>query len=556
MMNELTSVLRSGSARRWIPVLVAAAGTLLVVFPWLLSPGYLFFTDFVGGPHSKADIGSNGAPLGLLISALSAVVGPSFAQKMTVSLVLFLIAYAGTRVAAAVTDDVRVASLVGLFTLFNPFVYDRLGYGQIYILAALAFFCMGTAELLAHHLKDPSWKRIAFSGIFFGLAVQFSPHFLFFSVVIGAVWLIVVLTDSARKDILRFAASLVVAAALAGLVNANWIIATTSGDGVTRWASAISIDHLEAFRTSGETGADALMNVIMMSGFWGKDQHRYADLSAFPENWGRSFLVLLPIMAWGVVSALNDRRRPLAVGLLSAWVVGVVLAVGVRLLFAHGITVWLFERVPFYAGLRETQKWVAVIVVCYAVFLAWGLVRVFRTRYVMQHARLCTALLAGVIVMQASLMVWGMNGNVRPADYPSDWYEADALMATDGICRGRAVVLPWHLYMSFGWAGAIIANPSDEFFSCPVVHGAAMEWGGVKDISTDRDHAVIGAWVALKGTTPQQPWESLPDITHVILAKEVDWREYAWLDTIPGLRLIRESPTLKIYEVSRSTTEE
>jgi hypothetical protein len=36
-------------------------------------------------------------------------------------------------------------------------------------------------------------------------------------------------------------------------------------------------------------------------------------------------------------------------------------------------------------------------------------------------------------------------------------------------------------------------------------------------------------------------------ITHVVLAKEADYEDYSWLDHTPGLQLISDTATLKVY---------
>jgi len=170
--------------------ITALFGAAIVALPWFSAPGYLFFTDFNWGPHKSVSLQGNGAPFFLLLEVLGKVLGTSLAEKAMVVSCLLLLVVAGMKLAAALTQDVKIRALVGLYVLFNPFVYERLGYGQINLLVGLAFFTMGAAELLSAALNEKKERFMLWSALWFGLALQFSPHFLFFIIAIGLACLV------------------------------------------------------------------------------------------------------------------------------------------------------------------------------------------------------------------------------------------------------------------------------------------------------------------------------------------------------------------------------
>ncbi|NBS41630.1 hypothetical protein EBS80_03135, partial [bacterium] len=327
-------------------------------------------------------------------------------------------------------------------------------------------------------------------------------------------------------------------------LNANWVFRVGKSGGTMIPIAASG--NYSAFQTSGTSGADALANVLMLSGFWGKDQGRYADLTAFRENWGRSFLVLVPVMALGLWSAWRDpKRRPLAAALVVAALAAAFLAVGVRLPVARDVSLWMFAHVPGYNGMRETQKWAAAEVIAYGTLLAWGMARLFQTKRVRDNRRVTLVASGAVIVLFAPLLLLGLNGSVKPVEYPDDWQTLSASLESSG-CAGSTLFLPWHMYMGFSWIGRVVANPAEEFFPCRVIQGTNMEWNGIYDNSGSTKGAAVEAWLRSGGNDAAgiEPY----DVRRIILAKDADWNEYAWIDARPEWKLVSETETLRVYE--------
>jgi hypothetical protein len=556
---------------------------LFVLAPVFFTKGYLFFTDFVWGPHLTYSWGTSAFLSNVVIKGLSFVLSVDLIEKLYITVCLGLVLWGGRKIAGLFLDNGWLVFVASLFALFNPFVYDRAMYGQFGIVAAFGLMLLGIGFLIEYLVAPPkrdihssrsesvdpglrredekkSIWRIFFAGLAFAFSVQFAPHFLFF---IAAFYLFVFLPmffvgkreaaggiKSAAAEIIKIS---VIIAVIALVLNANWIIGGITGKSAMGEfiSTGITAQDLAAFQTSGKTGVGALANVLMMSGFWGKDQFRYADLTTFADNWGRSFFLLLPLILWGFVAGLRSKKyRYLTVGSALLFAVSVVLAAGIRIPVGRELTYFLFDHLPFYKGLRESQKWVSVTAAIYLIFLSVGLRELFATKIVQRNAFVMKLFVGAIIVMQAPLLLFGFRGQVTPTQYPSDWYAVNDYIVHDSGCAGETLFLPWHMYMSFSWLGRIVANPAPAFFQCPVVSGTDMEWGEISDNSQSPEGQAVENWLNAGGATDllrNGAW----NIRYVILAKELDWGSYVGIGSNPELRLVMETATMKVYKVTQ-----
>jgi hypothetical protein len=522
-----------------------------IALPWFFHSGYIFLVDFVWGPHIMLLWSDNWFLLNLAVRILAFIFPVALLQKLFVAAILFILLWSGRRLASQfVTEDPWLAFVVSLFGLFNPFVYDRLLYGQVGVVLSLAFF-LATAAFLIEAYRTHQGKSLVFAGVFSALAIMFTPHFIFFLIPLFALFQILVLLNRKKFSFKKTFLYLLLTPIIIVVLNANWIYANLS---VQSRAGAliqqgIQRQDLVAFQTSGKTGGEALRNVAIMSGFWGKDQFRYIDLTKIPNGYGLSFLFLLPLVMWGVYTAIRRREtRGLGIGLLILYMLAIFLAVGIRLPVAREITYWLFDHLPLYKGLRETQKWVSVEVIIYLIFLAIGAREFFRTKFIRENGMVFKLLLAAIIFMQAPLLLWGFRGQAKISQYPSDWYQANRFISQDSGCKNNTLVLPWHLYLHLNFAPGVVANPANQFFTCKTFQGTNMEFGGIYNNDPNPDSKIIEQWISQRGATDLLTANRL-NIQYIILGKDVDWKNYLWLNSLPNLKLVQDTPTLKVYKL-------
>ena len=118
-----------------------------------------------------------------------------------------------------------------------------------------------------------------------------------------------------------------------------------------------------------------------------------------------------------------------------------------------------------------------------------------------------------------------------------------------GNGQGRALYLPWHLYVAYPFTGGrVVANLGPTSFRRPVISGDNVQVGRVETQSTSPRSAYLarllaegrhlrgfGALVAPLG------------VKYVVLAKAVDWETYSWLGHQKDLRLVHDSTSLEAW---------
>src|ERR1700730_9425033 len=138
-----------------VPYLTAIALSLLIAGLWLL-PGYLFGTDWPGPRHFTvpADLSS-----GRLFDAVLAVVSTVISAELTTKLLILIALLAGGLGAfrALPVGGFIPRAMASLIYIFNPFVYGRIHYGQLALIAAYALLPWIAGRLLAL-MREPGWR--------------------------------------------------------------------------------------------------------------------------------------------------------------------------------------------------------------------------------------------------------------------------------------------------------------------------------------------------------------------------------------------------------------
>lgn len=523
------------------------AVVFIITGPFFIKPGYLFFTDFAFGPHVALNFFSTSFFVNFVIKALSLFLFYDLGQKLFIALTIGLLFWGGEKICEHFTDKPLVSFVAGLFFVFNPFVYDRLMYGQIGIVAGLACLCMSFGYLL-QYLKRPSKPALYFSGVWIGLAFQCSLHFIFLFIVLYAAFIALLAATSRLGEIVN--ATLVIVTIVL-VLNANWLLAVATGHPLISGflAEGITRQDLALFKVTGENSLQAATHVLTLSGFWAKDQLRYVDVTR-SLAWQKSIWLLLPIIIGGLWLGLTKKEhQKTIVCMLAVFISAFILAVGIQLPVARTITYWLFDHMPFYKGIRETQKWVALLVIVYGILLTIGINAMMSAKRLLNNQYLVATIVCIIIVLQAPFLLVGFGGQMQATQYPQSWAHIDQRILSDQHnprkCNATTLFLPWHLYMSFRWIGHIVANPAALYFSCPTIIGTNMELGGIYDNSQDPAGIKVEQWIQNKGRNNTL---AALGVQYVIVNKELDWQTYQWLDSVPSLKLIEENQEFKLYK--------
>jgi hypothetical protein len=178
--------------------------------------------------------------------------------------------------------------------------------------------------------------------------------------------------------------------------------------------------------------------------------------------------VLVGLALWGAAVAVRDKRRPVALALLAASLVGLLVAVGVAEPVTEPLARSVYRWVPGSMIFREPHKAVSLVALGYA----WlGAVAVGWLLSAGSKLLRVTAFIALALPIVFTWQIFGgVGGRLRPVEYPNSWKAADSLLRMDRD-RFSVLVLPWELYLPlpFNDPGDPVADPAPDFFSVPIV---------------------------------------------------------------------------------------
>jgi len=290
-----------------------------------------------------------------------------------------------------------------------------------------------------------------------------------------------------------------------------------------------------------------------LQGYWGEYQDRFVSVQENPL-WEIAFYAIFFLAIFGLYKRWKENDY-FAKALFVAAIAAYILAIGVASPIIEPLAIFLFKHVPFYIGLRESQKWAAVLLFAYAYLSAWG-VRYFlqsNTIIIKNHAKDWGIALAILPVVFSFSMFGGTLSHFTPHEFPDEWYEAKNELAKNDF--KKILFFPWHSYMKFDFAEKNVFVPAQGFFGKNVIQARNTEFGRIYSHSGDVESLTVEKYV-FKKDNPEEKinYADFSDdmkkigIQSVMLSKTEDWKKYLWLDTI-GLQKIVENKKLIIYKL-------
>jgi hypothetical protein len=519
--------------------IICAAWTLAllaVLFAPLLSGGTVLLLDQADvpvGPHATLGAYACGFPPGLTSRA---PITASF-------LVLFRLLPLGSIKLLPLVAYVPIAALglyrlldrralptVAATTLFvvNPFTYDRVFAGQVYVL--LGYALLPSAVWLA--TREPTWRSGVRFGLIFSLQAALSIHYVFITGVLAILALLL-----GPGELRRRASMFLVAAGVSLVACAYWLIPIAAQSGEL---DRVTLDDVGLFATRADPVFGLVPNLLGLRGFW----RAASTLEPSILGWVACTVAFLAIAAFGVISCRKEgpRRRMM----LAASAVGIILACGAVGPLGDAF-VWAFEHVPGFRVMREPQKFIAL----YALGLAWafglGVEHLVQGTRSAPRRRLLAASLCAVPLAASFPMMVGLWGEIRPSQYPASWTAADQIM---GAGPGRILALPGDAYVSFSWTqDRSVANPMTSFFSRDVVSDGNVELGGLESQTSDPTSRYLSFVTSVGSRTRNFGNVIAPlDVEFVLLAKTEDWARYRWLLNQDDLAVVRRWPDLVLLK--------
>lgn len=544
-MNRIPNIVR----KNWKPIVAYNLVALLILWP-LLGSGFILTLDMIFTPKiAMPDTITNSYVLYAGLHLLNIIIPSDIIQKFILFAILVLSGLGMHRLMRSLQppDTPAVAATwaayaSGLLYTINPFTYSRFMAGQYFVLlgyACLPFFVVA----LLRFLREPSLKKGIVIAAWTTVISIVSIHTLGLAFVVAIIALSQTIWHyrANTQQLKRLAKYGIIIGLIFVIASSYWLLPLIQGSGTTAASIATFRDSDQsAFATGGDGVAGKLIHVVRLQGFWGERN----NLFLLPQDelgiWGLAAIMMWILVIYGAVTAWRQKR---ATGILftSCIVIAALLAAGVG-------TTWLASHIPFFAGYREPQKFVALVALGYAVFVGFAIPKLLAMVH-FKIGRLGVGVgLLLVLVGFTPVMFGGFDGQLTPRQYPADWYAVNERLNQDNSSY-NVLALPWHLYMRYQFAGRLIANPEASFFDKPLIVSDNPEFGNVEpDVANTQKQLLTTSILpqAPKSNTIGQQLAPL-NIKYVLLAKDSDYQTYSYLDHQTDLQLVTETTTLKLY---------
>lgn len=542
------------------PAVVYAAVALVVLGP-ALGPGYLLTVDMVFAPDMHYPTQAYGVnpstwaslPYLLILEWSSAILPGWIVQKIVLFLVLWLAGLGAHRLIGA---PLVGAYFAGLLYMLNPYVGLRLVLGQWTLLAAFAVIPFAVTALL-ELFRSRSPRAAVKVALLWTLAGIFQLHGF---ILVGMIFVVMTVGEFARTSrSTQFFTGLFRPVAVGGtaflLLNAYWLV-PLAGTGIDR-IEAIPPVAMDLFRPRSSLGLPIALEVAGMGGFHWTDLLPN-DLVRF---WQVLYLGVVFLALTGLLAGVSTRWSRMEVATVG--VIGFILALGASSPVTKPIFEYLWTNVPGFRGFRDSHKFVALLVLAYAYFGALGVSAV--TKSVPLAAIHALTSLGGVggtlrhfIRLSPLLLpaaygfgIIGFVGQVRPTEFPPEWYEAKATIKADNL-MGNLLVFPWHSFMDFHWleqGQRRVSNPSRLFFDVPTIQADNLERPGYYSDSSDPVSAYVESLLDRRQTISHLGnLLTLVNVRFVLLLKDDDYTSYSFLNRQQDLQLVASNSELVLFK--------
>ena len=498
----------------------------------IFQKGFVFFTDFVHGPNVKYIFSANNIFINSELYLFD-FISPEFSSKIIFFTTILLLYFAGSFFAKNFTDNKYLQIFAGSFAVLNLFVYERILYGQIGVTLSLAFYIFFLSFLVKssnQSLEKQKSFYVLSSGIFAGLALDSSLHSIFF--ILFTLFVFFIFNNNFKENFIKSISIIIIAI----LVNSYFFINIFLGKNETLnfVNSKISASDFLAFQTVGSNIFHKIFNLLFLTGFWGREQMRFLDITDNPI-WFLGFLPFAFLIIFGIYKMYKQNKKFFNIS-ISFIIFVPILATATSINFLS----FLYKFIPFYSGLREPQKWAMILVPIYILAIIFAVKNIKN----ISEKSLSIILILLLIIFQNKFL-FAFSSQMHAANFPESLQKVNEVInKEESKCESKNLFLPWHLYLSFPFTKNVVANPANYFFTCKFVTGTNMEFGGIFDNNLNKESNEYGYWLFENN-------ENLPpeNTKFIVVAKTLDWERYNWLAEKIYLQKIFEDENIILYKV-------
>lgn len=516
-----------------------------VVFPFL-SGKHLFLLDFVPRLNEYKALElfyGKSAPVyggNLPITLISAIIPADTFQKIMLFLILFLSGHSMYNLASKFISSKTAQFYAGLLYMLNPYTYIRIVVGHWLILFAYAILPLAVKYFIELDKKD--LKSIV-KAVLITTLVAFNAHTLFITFLIFLILFLFKLHKDKSTSLIK---SITAAFTLFLALNTYWLIPLITAQRETI-LSHISTEDLAVFAPRIESFS-ALFTLASMHGFW---RPAYVYAKDFLPFWQILFVFILFLAVHGFVSYCRDKELGIyARAFALIWLLGLILAAGIRSPFADFFR-FLFDHIPLMKGMRDTHKFVTMLALSYSFLGALGLAEIEKGLENKKSLKKAVILAVLVPLIYSFTFFNGFAGQIKPTDFPKDWYEVKEFLDKDKD-EFKVLFFPWHLYMDFHWIpnkDKRIANPAPLFFDKEVISAKNIEVPGIyRQVYTPCQVYIDYLLSKRNEITNFGELVSVIGVKYILLTKEVDYRKYFFLFNQSDLELVLETENFYVFK--------
>lgn len=464
----------------------------LVILGPMLLPGYILTLDMSWGPQLpfvwNHDTFNNAFLVTTLLHVLSLVIPSWIVQKILLITIFFLLFYIPWRFLPYITHPMAQVCAAMLYAL-NPFVYARTLAGQWMVLLSYALLPLLLYTLVRLIRKPDKRAALMFAGSLFLISLS-AIHFVYLSLLCSLFFMSMYAGLYVGKKAYAAAWQLVtrvgLGVALFLLVSMYWIVPA-----MTRHApleSKFDERHFTAFAPAQHEGVPVMLNVAALGGFWA-ERNAWKYYFVWPQEsplfWITACILAL-IALYGAYRSISDPdTRFFSLVMVCVGIIAYITALGVSESPFYSWNLWLYQHMPRWNGLRDSQKIAGFLSLVYALFAGMGLSHIF-SKYEKHTVYSLIIAVAVVLPVIFGMYEWGgFQRQLRPVQYPSAWYQAKTILDQAPL-QEKVLVFPWHGYFSLPFAEQlIVANPASAFFGQErVISAKNAEVGDVYDQET------------------------------------------------------------------------
>ena len=422
-----------------------------------------------------------------------------------------------------------------LFTV-NPFVYERMANGQVYVV--LGYALLPVLLALALRPFGSLAATVALGGLVFALDAAVSVHYLF----IGGLLLALVAPAHLVARQAKAAAAGGGILVCGVVLSLYWLIPAARAVRTVR-PHVTGLD-LTVFQTLGDRVWGLAVNIAGLYGFWRPGPPLVKN---YLSGWPFLLLAILVVAGFGLHelwARSGGAGRALAVSCAALGVAGGLLAAGAQGPVG-GVYAWLFAHLPGFKVMREPEKFSSLLALAYAGGFGAGAEAVLRPLARNASKVVCVCCLAAVPLVYGGTELWGFAGYARPSAYPASWAAADQAMRPGA----EALALPWLAYARVPWTGdRVVAEPMQGYFDRPVVAADDLEAGPIVT-ETSNPRSLFLQFCLNQGNRFTEFGRILAPlgIRYVILARIPGAQSFAWLGRQRDLRRVFGSAQVVIY---------